>query len=66
MIEVVATQMGYINNRRMKEGQHFELKNEKQFSNKWMKKVEEEKPKEVIAKKNARLGTLIKQEEDVI
>ena len=65
-MEVVATQMGYIYNRRMKEGQHFELKNEKQFSSKWMKKVEEEKPKEVVAKKNARLGTLIKQEEDVI
>jgi len=65
-MEVVATQMGYIYNRRMKEGQHFELKNEKQFSNKWMKKVEEEKPKEVVAKKKALLGTLIKQEEDVI
>lgn len=68
MFEVVATKMGYFNDRRMREGQHFMIKSEKQFSSKWMKKVEElEETKKVVAKKKSSLGTLIKlEEEDVI
>lgn len=51
MIKAQAIMAGYMNHARIKEGQIFNIQNMKQFSKKWMKKVDDktkepEKPKE--------------------
>lgn len=38
-LKVLATQNGYIQNRRVKPGEEIILDNEKQFSDKWMREV---------------------------
>ena len=43
-MKVKATQLGYYNHRRRREGHVFEIVNEKDFSKKWMEKVDGDKP----------------------
>jgi hypothetical protein len=53
-MKVIAIRMGYYNNKRVREGQVFNLKDKKHFSVNWMKeykgkkKVEEFQPEEEV------------------
>jgi len=44
-MKVRAIRLGYYNHRRRREGEIFELLDDKAFSNKWMESLEEETPK---------------------
>lgn len=39
-MRVKAIQLGYYDNKRVREGQEFEIKSEKEFSHKWMVKLD--------------------------
>ena len=45
-MKVQAIQLGYYDNRRRRVGEVFSIKDEVEFSSKWMKKVDEDKPVE--------------------
>ena len=67
---VVATQLGYFNNKRIYPGESFKLRDEKQFSEKWMKKVvkaevEEESFEDGTHKKQRKSGKMKKHPTDV-
>lgn len=50
-MKVKATQLGYYNHQRRREGDVFQLNDEKSFSSKWMEKVEA-KPKGKVETKS--------------
>lgn len=72
---VQATQLGYFNDRRVYPGERFKLKDEKQFSERWMKvakaaaPVEDEEEveafEEEVPKKNRKTGKLKKHPTEV-
>lgn len=41
-MQVKAIKMGYYNHKRVREGAEFTIKNEKEFSDKWMEKLDED------------------------
>jgi hypothetical protein len=50
-MKVKALKLGYYDNKRRREGQVFDIKNEKEFSEKWMEYVEkDEKPSVKVEK----------------
>lgn len=66
MIEVVAKQIGYYDNRLIREGQTFAIKSEKEFSHKWMEKTEDVKKSQPMNKKNMKSVQDKVQEQDVL
>jgi len=46
-MKVVATKLGYYEDRLKKENEEFILKNESDFSSKWMRKLDSQKPTKV-------------------
>lgn len=52
-MKVRATRLGYYNHRRRREGDIFEITDEKAFSNKWMEAVDGKPEKSKPSKKSA-------------
>lgn len=66
---VKAIRLGFFGHKRIKEGQFFHLKDEKQFSSIWMEKVEDEsskKQKKQPKKEEPELVEFDSEEQDVI
>jgi hypothetical protein len=61
-ITVKAVIKGYYAHRRIKEGQHFVIKNEKEFSKEWMQKVDAKAAKKQEPEKPVVLNTLVDDE----
>lgn len=53
MIKVKAIEVGFDGFKRIREGQEFEIESEKQFSKKWMERLEPKKEEEVKEEKAA-------------
>lgn len=64
-MKVRATQLGYYDHRRRREGDVFHLFKEEDFSAKWMELLEEAAPKKKKAKKKASKKVEVEAEEEV-
>ena len=62
MIEVIATQIGYYDNRIIQVDQTFVIKAEKDFSHKWMKKLEDVEVK--VTQRNAGRKSMASKAQD--
>jgi len=64
-MKVIATRKGYYDLERIEEGQEFELKDQKDFSENWMRKLDEaEESKDKEPKKPAAKGKNKTKDED--